>query len=339
MEQKLPVILNTATSSPPTAGAAPESKEFDPKEYDGKKHRAYFMVINNPTEQEEKDVIKFAEQCQCLVYQLEKGKCGTPHLQIAIYFKCARVWPKKFFPRAWIQWTDSFDRARNYSMKEDTRVRGPYEFGEPPKQGERTDLNKIGKMIVEGVPLSEIAKEFPGKYIQFCRGMEKLKIATIPDRKTKPRVIWLWGKSGVGKSLYPSGWYPDPKDRYIKDGTMWWDNYWGQKCVVIEDFDGKWPFRDLLRCLDFYAYQAQVKGGYVKIPAETIFITCEFPPEHFWGKDDVLFSNGKIDDENMLDQILRRIDQVVEVVGDKKKVKKAERVKITRRDDGVYQVL
>lgn len=63
---------------------------------------------------------------------------------------------------------------------------------------------------------------------------------------------------------------------------MWWDGYEQQEAIIIDDFDGKWPYRDLLRLLDRYPYQGQYKGGYVKINSPYIYITCEYSPSFFW---------------------------------------------------------
>jgi len=63
---------------------------------------------------------------------------------------------------------------------------------------------------------------------------------------------------------------------------MWWDGYEQQEAIIIDDFDGKWPYRDLLRLLDRYPYQGQFKGGYFKVNSPYIYITCEFAPSYFW---------------------------------------------------------
>jgi hypothetical protein len=68
---------------------------------------------------------------------------------------------------------------------------------------------------------------------------------------------------------------------------------------VIDDFDGKWPYRDLLRLLDRYVYQGQIKGGYVHINSDYIIITCEHRPEEYWSG-------------NELTQVRRRLDCVHE---------------------------
>jgi len=54
----------------------------------------------------------------------------------------------------------------------------------------------------------------------------------------------------------------------------------------------------LLKLCDRYKYSGQVKGGFVKINSPFIFITCEFPPSHFWIG-------------NTLTQVLRRADKII----------------------------
>lgn len=102
------------------------------------------------------------------------------------------------------------------------------------------------------------------------------------------------------------------KTYYIKDGTQWWDEYEQQEAIIIDDFDGKWPFRDLLRLLDRYPYQGQFKGGYVPINSPFIYITCEHPPDWFWGPMAKAPLTGDRS-ANELAQMLRRIDEIVHV--------------------------
>lgn len=309
--------------SPPSAESKLEAVDTVPAPPGDKppgKYRAYMVTINNPTEDEEKSFKD--HECRYYVYQIEKGAEGTTHLQGFVYYENPRVWPKKHFPRAHLEAARNVKTCIRYCKKEETRVRGPYEKGESPMQGKRSDLEYIGELITKGVEMKEIAVEFPGKVIQYGRGMERLATMIMPKRTRKPLITWLWGKAGVGKSRFPREHCPKDWSIYVKDSTMWWDGYTGQKIVIIEDFDGKWPFRDLLRCLDRYEYQGQVKGGYVPIAPQEIYITCEFDPSHFWSRDTYEFDGRTktLGDTNMLDQVLRRIDHVVEVIGDKSSV-------------------
>jgi len=69
---------------------------------------------------------------------------------------------------------------------------------------------------------------------------------------------------------------------YSKDNTPWWDGYRQQQVIMIDDFEDDIPYRTLLKMIDRYQYQGQIKGGYVHINSPQMVITCEFPPSHFW---------------------------------------------------------
>lgn len=59
-----------------------------------------------------------------------------------------------------------------------------------------------------------------------------------------------------------------------KGGAMWWDGYCGQKVVILDDYRPWWcPFSFMLRLLDRYPIQVQVKGGFVNFVPEKIVIT------------------------------------------------------------------
>ena len=173
------------------------------------------------------------------------------------------------------------------------------EIGVPNKQGKRTDLDELAELAIDNeVNLYEVAMTMPATYARYHKGIERLRQLTYKPRTNRPLVYWRWGKAGVGKTRYCIERHPD---HYIKDGTMWWDGYTQQEAIIIDDFDGKWPYRDLLRILDRYAYQGQVKGGYININSPYIYITCEFEPSTFWIG-------------NELDQVMRRLESVTEVL-------------------------
>jgi len=185
--------------------------------------------------------------------------------------------------------------AEKYCKKDGQWV----EFGTPLKQGERSDLTEVAAMVRDGASLAEIDAVAPGLAVQYHRGLEAMRLRQMKDRTEAPQVVWLWGLTGTGKTRTA---VEGAASFYMKDGTKWWDGYEQQERIVIDDFDGAWPFRDLLRLLDRYPYQGQYKGGYVKINSSMIYITCEFPPSHWW-------------DGSKLAQIERRLTTVTEVLG------------------------
>lgn len=249
------------------------------------KSRAWFLTLNNPSEEEIQKMmtIKF----RYIIFQHEVGEEGTPHIHACICYENAVVMPKRYVPRGHWERVYKLDACIAYCSKEETRTSGPIEVGDRPQQGRRTDLKEIAKAFVE-MKEEEFVEEHPEEFIQYYRGLRELKnVKRLDrDRNTPPTVVWNWGSAGTGKTYHPIMAFGDD-NVYMKDGTKWWDGYTQQECIVIDDFDGGWPFRDFLRLLDKYKYQGQVKGGYVKINSPFIYITCEFPPCNFWSGNEL----------------------------------------------------
>jgi len=266
--------------------------------------RNWCFTINNYTDEDEEQVCKY-DHTYCIVGK-EVGENGTPHLQGYMEFKGTKRLDtlKTAFPRA--HWekrkAQTAQPAVDYCKYDDypknTIENEYYEFGKVKEQGKRTDLISVANAVVDK---TFEATNFPEEYIKYHKGIEAFRSSLHTHRTEAPIVIWRWGLAGTGKTR---GAYEKHIDSvYIKDGTMWWDGYAQQEAIIIDDFDGHWPFRDFLRLLDRYPYQGQYKGGYHKINSKYLYITCEFPPEHFW--------HG-----NEFSQIIRRISEVKQVVPD-----------------------
>lgn len=254
--------------------------------------RNWCFTLNNPTPQEEMEVR--LTTCEYIVFGHEKGENETPHLQGYIEFKNAKDLSsmKKSMPRAHFEKRKgTAKQAADYCKKDGDF----WEQGTISKQGHRTDLEIVADMVKEKQPMVNIAEEQAVTYIKFHRGIEALKYQLQRDRNPDipPIITWSWGKTGVGKTRTAFEFHD--RNVYIKDGTQWWNGYEQQEGIIIDDFDGRWPFRDLLRLLDRYPYQGQTKGGYVKINSPYIHITCSYPPERIWGGDDLAQIHRRLD--------------------------------------------
>lgn len=219
---------------------------------------------------------------------------GKNHLQGFIYFHQKRTRKNlKETVDAQAHWEASRGTPQDNARycKKDGKF---WEMGIMPMMGGRSDREAVAERVRDGASLEEVAEENPGLFVLYHRGLTALKSQVMKHRTEGPKVSWLWGLTGVGKTRTA---VQTSKSFYMKDGTQWWDGYNQEECIIIDDFDGKWPFRDLLRLLDYPKYQGQCKGGYVKINSPKIVITCEYPPSHFWSG-------------NELAQILRRIHEV-----------------------------
>lgn len=305
-----------------------EIKAEAPKDQKVKKYRGWMLTINNPTEEDE-EILK-EDKYKYLVYQIEKGEEEeTEHIQAFLYYENPRIWPKKRYPTAHIEVSRCITASIKYCQKEDTRVRGPYEFGTKPEQGRRTDLEELAKEIMEGKKKPEdFAKINPMAYVRYHKGLQALSELNKKhrDMNVKAKVIWLWGKAQGGKSYWIYQNLPG-LSVYPKDATKWWNNYEQEDIILIDDFETQtWGYRDFLRLLDRYPYQAQNKGGYLKINSKYIVITCEYPPEELWEAG------------NKLDQVIRRIDEVIELQREGGRgVKKPIRKKIVVAKDYSYK--
>lgn len=286
-----------------------------PEEETTKKHRGYMITINHFTEEEEKKLL--GEDYRYLVYQIEKGENEVEHIQAFIYYENPRAWPKKRFPRAHIEVARNLLKSAEYCKKEETRVRGPYEFGKAPNQGCRTDLDEIAQALTEKDPekktsLEEIRRSQPGLYVRYFRGLKALEEDSLPerDRSEAPEVIWLWGNSESGKSRWVRDTYGD-KNVYVKKNGRWFsDRYKQQQVCLLEDFDGEWipgtkdkGFKDLLCFLDRYPYEVDIKGSMRPFNSPIIVITCDKKPF-----DDRMFGTLHQSDK---DQLERRISSII----------------------------
>lgn len=227
---------------------------------------------------------------------------GRDHIQGFVIFKNPRKLSgviKEFGKISWRVCRGSIEDNIKYCKKE-------LSFSEegvlPTGQGKRLDLQQIKEEIDEGKSINEIAQDHVAAYIRYHSGIEKYKRLSMKHRNEKPTVVWIWGLSGVGKTKYV---FDRHESIYMKDGSKWWDGYEQQEAICIDDFDGRWPYRDLLRLLDRYPYQGETKGGYVKLNSPFIYITCEYPPDEYYGEE-----------KNRLDQVVRRIDNTIHLTGD-----------------------
>lgn len=253
-------------------------------------------TLNNWTEEDKAKIASW--EVQYTIYGEEVGENGTPHLQGYTEFsKNMRLAGLKKLHNGihWEERKGTQDQAIEYCKKDGIVT----EFGEKKVQGRRRDLEEVAEAVKDlNIPMKDIANKYSATYIKYSNGIEKLRNLQYEARTEKPIVMWRYGTTGVGKTKYC---VEKHDSHYIKDGTQWWNGYTQQEAIIIDDFDGHWPYRDLLRLLDRYAYQGQTKGGYIQINSKYIYITCEHPPEHFWMG-------------NELAQVTRRIDEIVHVV-------------------------
>lgn len=252
------------------------------------------------------------EGTRYLVFQKEKcPKTGKLHLQFYVELtrsqRIAKV--KKILGRECHLEVRKGSRtqARDYCMKTDTRVSEPVEFGELPNsaQGKRNDLVLIRDKLKNGSTPEDIAEDYPGLYFRYYRGFENYFYKTLKHRKRDPppNVTVLYGPAGSGKSSYVYTLTDNDDEVYFKSsGNRWWEGYNQQIYVILDDFHSLFmEFKDLLRLLDRYQLQVEIKGGSIPFNSPNIIITSDEHPENWY----------PFKDENDKAQLLRRITKII----------------------------
>lgn len=262
--------------------------------------RNFCFTINNPTEEDIKNTENLP--CQYIIYGRETGAEGTRHLQgyCELAKKTRFNTIRAYMPRAHIeQRMGTQEQAITYCKKEDPE---PYERGEPRQQGYRTDLDRTRSLALEEGMRGVTAK---------CT-LQQINVATkFLTYHEEPRdwltnVIWLYGKTGAGKSRRARK-ICDMADCYVKNnGSKWWDGYDAHEYVIIDDFrDSWWSLTETLSLLDRYEKQIEIKGGWRQFKPRTIVITSLYRPDEMY--------QGVGED---IQQLLRRVSQCQEIVPD-----------------------
>lgn len=261
-------------------------------------------TLNNYTETEEESIRNLLnshpQRVKYLVYGMEKGENGTPHLQgyIELMNGCTLKSIKKLLgERAHIEMRrGTSEQAVTYCKKDGSFV----ELGTPSKQGSRKDLDEVRQLALsEG--MRAVTRTYNHQNIKVA---EAFLTHNETPRDWKPTIKWFYGETGLGKSRKARHWLKEEGlegDIYTKtDGKNWWPGYDGHKGVIIDDFrDSWWSLTEMLSLLDRYEKRIEYKGGYRQFrPTHIVVTSCMSPYDCY-----------KATGES-IKQLIRRIDLI-----------------------------
>lgn len=242
------------------------------------KKRHTCWTLNNYTDEEINLINDYATSTRYLCYAPEVGEEGTPHLQGYVAWDNPHSLDK--FRKdcgGRIHYTPSTNgtaqQNRNYCLgmvpKKGMKINPNFvEFGDLPRQGERTDWAKAINDL-KTTDIVTVVEEQP-QLAPCIRALERFKSLTLKPLNRDVKVIVLIGDPGTGKSRYAYDNYPD---LYSKPDGQWFDGYSGQKTILLDDYYGHLTYSTLLKVCDRYPFNAPVKGGFLWAQWDTVIIT------------------------------------------------------------------
>lgn len=170
-----------------------------------------------------------------------------------------------------------------YCTKDATPDNPPTEFGELPKKGERTNLQKLTKEIMHN---KLTRRECAIKYPQFIhsKAYDKLRLALQENRTEQAAVLYINGPTSLGNS-YTTKCLMHKKavQWYTKDPeTKWFDGYDMEKVILFDEFRGCLPIELFRSICDAYPAPVETRGAHVHLQATHYIIISDKHPEHLY---------------------------------------------------------
>lgn len=258
------------------------------------RRRNWVFTINNPTETGDEFLERLetgVSDIRYVIFQKERGENGTEHFQGYVEFSKPKnlSWLKRelsetahFEPRRGTR-----VQARDYCGKEETRLEGPWTYGEWAEQGSRTDVRKFKEAIQSGKRKRDLLDDFDREIAKFPKFYDTVRGLYRPVREDDSYlgVTLLYGWPGTGKTRFVAENYPDYWEQGVGSGMKWFDGYDGQKVVMFDDFAGKMSKVSLdttLKLFDRYPRQVPVKGGFSWWMPNIIFVTTNIHPQSWY---------------------------------------------------------
>lgn len=174
-------------------------------------------------------------------------------------------------------------KAIAYVTKEETRIEGtvPVIFGTKAGPDAVTGFGEAMQALRDGASLEELAEKHTTHFVRCSTGMMRAAaLLNKPNARRDVDVQVFWGEAGTGKTHRA---YEEAPDLYSKDcSNTWWDGYFNQKAVLLDDYKGQFNLQYFLRLIDKYPFQLQLKGSCAQLHATKIYITSNTSPDDWY---------------------------------------------------------
>lgn len=253
---------------------------------------------------------KFNEEVmRYLVFQMEQGE-GTshPHYQGYVIFKTRQMYIRvksSLHQSVHVEHAKgTFNQNYTYCTKEQGRIEGPWEFGEPDERGKRNDLLTIKKHLDEGGSLEWVRDNYYKQWLKMRLSLTAHHDSLLKARDWKTRVIVIYGPAGTGKTKWVHERLKGKEVYWKPSGNKWFNGYDRHEYVVFDDYRGSWMEYTLLKSImDRYPCTVEPKNRAVQFVAKELYITTNIHPRNW-------FSKYYDDHPGAYKEIFRRIDEL-----------------------------
>lgn len=224
--------------------------------------------------------------------------------------------------------------ARNYCMKDDTKVMNSIEIGKfkANRKGERTDIKKMYEMIKNGCTINELMDANINTYTRYYKAFDRIRNNVNKENCNKFRKVkvkCLIGDAGCGKTRYVYDKYGVNNVYKLRKGNgdnIWFDGYDNEDILLIDDFYGWIKYSIMLEMIDGYGLQLDTKGGYTYAKWTKVFITSNVDIDKWY----------KI---GATDALKRRINKIKYFVNDNTEMKYDIPIEIIKNNKKIHKDL
>jgi len=228
-------------------------------------------------------LILLTTPCTYHIQGKEVSSTGTPHLQgYIILEKTQRLSGlKKIHPHAhWEIAKGTTEENIKYCSKENNYE----EIGQRPKSSKAIgeDERERWSLILKHAKEGTLEQHDPSTFFRHYSTAERIYAEYARPKPIERTCNVFYGATGTGKS-YDACSQTDPNDTFVKDPrSRFWYGYSGQKNMIIDEFRGGIDIAHLLRWLDRYPYNVEIKNSNRVCKVENIWITSNLHPRDWY---------------------------------------------------------
>lgn len=303
----------------------------------------WVFTVNNYGDEDCSQFEDLKEFATYYVYGKEISDSGTEHLQCYFAFKktiyltqLKRYWPRGHFE---VMQTKRPEIAANYCKKGEQSHEEWSKLGtKGPNFGKNAEWTEFGEISESQAAAGN--RENKNIWIEARENAMQGNFEKIPphilipnygsfkkfhfDHQPRPEDLddccgeWIWGPPGVGKSYTARIENPSYYDKML---NKWWDQYDGEDCILLDDFeiDHSMFGHFLKRWADRYSFTAEVKNHIMQLRPKKILVTSNHHPKDIWTGTmlEAILRRFKIREI----QVLEKFDRVKLKTGKKQKRK------------------